>query len=238
MKVKSEAKISAISQIAAVTIPVIFSIASAQIQKQASRVGRFKIKQDLMNNPSKLVYVSDENIADLKDVNVIQDRKEGLFKFLTQAWKNNKEYNQYKKTTAKQEEKFYKAIETLELTPEQIKDAQTLQRNTFKTFNKVDEKSQKYSESIEALGQAITLPISLLFTGVGLIIGTKYLTKGAKSNSKLEMATNFSKYLTAILLSILPSIGINAIITKEQKKASRIADMLAINEMSDYRHFR
>ena len=41
MKVKSEAKISAISQIAAVTIPVIFSIASAQIQKQASRVGRF-----------------------------------------------------------------------------------------------------------------------------------------------------------------------------------------------------
>lgn len=238
MKVKSEAKISAISQIAAVTIPVIFSIASAQIQKQASRVGRFKIKQDLMNNPSKLVYVSDENIADLKDVNVIQDRKEGLFKFLTHAWQNNKEYNQYKKTTAKQEEKFYKAIETLELTPEQIKDAQTLQRNTFKTFNKVDEKSQKYSESIEALGQAITLPISLLFTGVGLIIGTKYLTKGAKSNSKLEMATNFSKYLTAILLSILPSIGINAIITKEQKKASRIADMLAINEMSDYRHFR
>lgn len=238
MKVKSEAKISAISQIAAVTIPVIFSIASAQIQKQASRVGRFKIKQDLMNNPSKLVYVSDENIADLKDVNVIQDRKEGLFKFLTHAWENNKEYNQYKKTTAKQEEKFYKAIETLELTPEQMKDAQTLQRNTFKTFNKVDEKSQKYSESIEALGQAITLPISLLFTGVGLIIGTKYLTKGAKSNSKLEMATNFSKYLTAILLSILPSIGINAIITKEQKKASRIADMLAINEMSDYRHFR
>ena len=238
MKIKSEGKITAIAQIVAAIIPVILSIASAQIQKQASRVGRFKIKQDLLNNPSKLVYVADENIADLKDVNVIQDRKEGLFKFLAHAWENNKEYNNYKKTTAKQEEKFYKAIETLELTPEQMKDAQTLQRNTFKTFNKVDEKSQKYSESIEALGQAITLPISLIFTAVGLIIGTKYLTKGVKSNSKLEMASNFSKYLTAILLSILPSIGINAIITKEQKKASRIADMLAINEMSDYRHFR
>ena len=238
MKIKSEGKITAIAQIVAAIIPVILSIASAQIQKQASRVGRFKIKQHLLNNPSKLVYVADENLADLKDVNVIQDRKEGLFKFLAHAWENNKEYNNYKKTTAKQEEKFYKAIETLELTPEQMKDAQTLQRNTFKTFNKVDEKSQKYSESIEALGQAITLPISLIFTAVGLIIGTKYLTKGVKSNSKLEMASNFSKYLTAILLSILPSIGINAIITKEQKKASRIADMLAINEMSDYRHFR
>lgn len=238
MKIKSEGKITAIAQIVAAIIPVILSIASAQIQKQASRVGRFKIKQDLLNNPSKLVYVADENLADLKDVNVIQDRKEGLFKFLAHVWENNKEYNNYQKTTAKQEEKFYKAIETLELTPEQMKDAQTLQRNTFKTFNKVDEKSQKYSESIEALGQAITLPISLIFTAVGLIIGTKYLTKGVKSNSKLEMASNFSKYLTAILLSILPSIGINAIITKEQKKASRIADMLAINEMSDYRHFR
>ena len=238
MKIKSEGKITAIAQIVAAIIPVILSIAPAQIQKQASRVGRFKIKQDLLNNPSKLVYVADENIADLKDVNVIQDRKEGLFKFLAHAWENNKEYNNYQKTTAKQEEKFYKAIETLELTPEQMKDAQTLQRNTFKTFNKVDEKSQKYSESIEALGQAIALPISLLFTGIGLVIGTKYLTRGVKSNSKLEMASNFSKYLTAILLSILPSIGINAIITKEQKKASRIADMLAINEMSDYRHFR
>lgn len=238
MKIKSEGKITAIAQIAAAIIPVILSIASAQIQKQASRVGRFKIKQDLLNNPSKLVYVADENIADLKDVNVIQDRKEGIFKFLAHAWENNREYNNYKKTTAKQEEKFYKAIETLELTPEQMKDAQTLQRNTFKTFNKVDEKSQKYSESIEALGQAIALPVSLLFTGIGLVIGTKYLTRGVKSNSKLEMASNFSKYLTAILLSILPSIGINAIITKEQKKASRIADMLAINEMSDYRHFR
>jgi membrane protein len=238
MKIKSEGKITAIAQIVAAIIPVILSIASAQIQKQASRVGRFKIKQDLLNNPSKLVYVADENIADLKDVNVIQDRKEGLFKFLAHAWENNKEYNNYQKTTAKQEEKFYKAIETLELTPEQMKDAQTLQRNTFKTFNKVDEKSQKYSESIEALGQAIALPVSLLFTGIGVVIGTKYLTRGVKSNSKLEMASNFSKYLSAILLSILPSIGINALITKEQKKASRIADMLAINEMSDYRHFR
>ena len=81
MKIKSEGKITAIAQIVAAIIPVILSIASAQIQKQASRVGRFKIKQDLLNNPSKLVYVADENLADLKDVNVIQDRKEGLFKF-------------------------------------------------------------------------------------------------------------------------------------------------------------
>ncbi len=237
--IKSAAKISAISQIATVSIPIIFSIASAQIQKQASRVGRFKVKQELLNNPSKLVYVSDENIADIKDFSVQQEKKEGFFKFLMTAWKNNKEYNQYKNGRAKAEERFYKAVETMDLEPEQIKQAEILQRNTFKTFNKVDEKSQKYSESIEALGQAVALPISLIFVSIGAALGTKYLNKSMSDKiSKLEAVSNVSKYTGIILLSTLPSILINAFITKEQKKASRIADMLAINEMSDYRKFR
>ena len=50
--------------------------------------------------------------------------------------------------------------------------------------------------------------------------------------------TKFGNKLNVdIFLTTLPSILINAQITKEQKKASRVADMLAINEMQDYRHF-
>ena len=239
IKIKSAAKISAISQIASVALPLAFSIGAAQIQKQASRVGRFKVKQELMNNPANLVYVSDDKIAGIEDFQIQQEKKESIFKFLKNAWKNNKEYNQYKKTKAKQEERFYKAVETMELSDEQIKDAKILQRNTFKTFNKVDEKSQKYSESIEALGQALALPISLIFVGIGAAMGTKYINKSVSDKiSKLEAASNISKYTGIVLLSTLPSILINALITKEQKKASRIADMLAINEMNDYRRFR
>lgn len=238
IKIKSEGKITAISQVVSILIPIALSIAAAQIQKQASRVGRFKIKQELLNNPEKLVYVSDENTGEIKNIAVQKERKDNIFKFLTNVWKDNREYNKYKKTTAKEEEKFYKAVETLDLSPEQMKDAQTLQRNAFKTFNKVDEKSQKYSESIEALGQAVALPISLLFTGAGAAIGTKYLVKSANMKSKLAMASNMSKYLGIILFSTIPSVLVNAYITKEQKKASRIANMLAINEMQDYRFFR
>ena len=58
------------------------------------------------------------------------------------------------------------------------------------------------------------------------------------AKTKLEMASNMSKYISVILLSTVPSILINAYITKEQKKASRVANMMAINEMSDYRQFR
>lgn len=237
-KIKAEGKIMAIFQIASVVIPVVLSLVSAQIQKQASRVGRFKIKQDLLKNPEKLAYVSDNDAATIKDVSVNNVKKDNIFKFLGYAWKNNKEYNQYKKTIAKEEEKFYKALEKIELTPEQLKEAKTLQRNTFKTFNKVDEKSQRYSESIEALGQALSLPLSLLFTGIGVAVGSKYLVRNWNLKSKIQKASNMSKYVGVILLSTIPSVLINAYITKEQKKASRIANMLAINEMQDYRSFR
>ena len=109
--------------------------------------------------------------------------------------------------------------------------------NTFKTFNKVDENSQKYSESIEALGQSLQYPISFILSGLGALWGLKYLTKSQNAKTTAEAANGFMKYMSAIIVSTLPSIGINAYITKEQKKASRIADMLAINEMSDYRNF-
>ena len=237
-KIRSTNKLAAASQGIALAAPIILSIFAAQIQKQASRVGRFKVKQELMNNPSQLVYVSDSQTGDIKDVQIEPYKKQGIFSFLTHAWKNNQEYNNYKKTQALEEKKFYQAVETLDMSPEQIKDAKRLQKNTFKTFNKVDENSQKYSENIEALGQAIGTPILTLFSMAGIAWGLRYLNKSITAKTAAEKLSGFSKYLSAVILSSLPGILINAYITKEQKKASRIANMMAINEMSDYRQFK
>ena len=236
LKIKSQNKIAAVSNVLAICIPAVLSVFAAQIQKQASRVGRFKIKRELMSNPSQWVYVDDTKISEVKDVKVTPHKKQGIFDFLKEIWKDNKEYNKYQKTKAKEEKKFYKALEGLELGPKQTEDAQRLQKNTFRTFNKIDENSQKYAESIEALGQAVSYPVGLIFSLLGLTFGSKFLMKPAKT--KLEMASNMSKYISVILLSTVPSILINAYITKEQKKASRVANMMAINEMSDYRQFR
>ena len=139
-------------------------------------------------------------------------------------------------TIGKEERKFYKAAEELELTPEQIKDAKRLQKNAFRTFNKVDDNSQKFAESIEAFGQSVAFPINAIFGLGATAFATPYLFKKAKT--KAEENLNKTKYFGIIALSIIPAMLINAYITKEQKKASRIADMNAISELNDYRKFR
>ena len=70
-----------------------------------------------------------------------------------------------------------------------------------------------------------------------MIFGLKHLTNIENAKTKENLIMPMVKYVSTILLSVLPSIGINAYITKEQKKASRVANMLAINEMQDYRNF-
>lgn len=216
---------------------VLVSASTASIQKQAARVGRFKIKQELMKHPEQLVYVSDEKTGEITDVEIKTDKKESIFKFLRNAWKNNKEFNKWKKTEGIYEKNTAKAMEQLELSEEQIKDAKRLQHNTFKTFNKVDENSQKYSESIEALGQAIQYPLSMIFSMIGVALGSKHLINATKAKTQAQATLSFIKYASIVFLSALPAMGFNALITKEQKKASRVADMLAIKEMEDYRNF-
>ena len=59
------------------------------------------------------------------------------------------------------------------------------------TFNEVDEMSQKYSESVEALGRSIEYPLSGIFSGLGLIVGSKYLMNASKNASPASL----TKYL-------------------------------------------
>ena len=77
-------------------------------------------------------------------------------------------------------------------------------------------------------------PFSLKILAEGL---ENSLSDG-KTKTKLERNSNLAKYIGIVLLSAIPGIFINAYITREQKKASRIADMKAINELNDYRKFK
>lgn len=230
-------KSSMIPQILSIVAMVGAGIFSTEIQKKASRVGRFKVKQELLQNPEQLAYVGEEKTNSLSNFNITPQKKTNIFKFLLEAWKNNRAYKKWEKTEGLREKNIAKAIENIELTDEQLEDAQRLQHNTFKTFNKIDENSQKYSESIEALGQSIQAPLEQLFVMIGAIVGSKFFSQALSATSPAKRNINLIKYMTTCFVSTLPAIGINAYITKEQKKASRVADMLAIQELADYRNF-
>ncbi len=234
---KLNAKLSVLPHILSLTAAVGSGIFAASIQKEASRVGRFKVKQELIKNPERLYYVDDEKADSITDVEPKPYKKMGMIKFLINAWKNDREYKKWKKTEGEKEKFLVKTIENLEMSDEQIKDAKRLQHNTFKTFNVVDENSQKYSESIEALGQAMQTPLAVVFSTIGAVLGLKHLAKAAKSNTAVGQASAYAKYAMSVLISTLPLVGVNAYITREQKNASRVADMLAIDELSDYRQF-
>ena len=59
-----------------------------------------------------------------------------------------------------------------------------------------------------------------------------------KGISNLEaMMTGFLQYLASVLISCAPIIAFDFYITKEQKAASRVANMQAINELNDVEKF-
>lgn len=235
MKIKSALTISTALKVFTFVATLGASIASASITKEASRIGRFKVKDHLSKHPESLVYVSDEKTGEISDVEIEDYHKPGFFNFMRHVWSDNNRYQKYKKNEANDEKRFYKALENIEITPEQEKDAKRLQKNTFMTFNKVDHNSQKYSESVEALGQSVTYPIIQIAFLIGSVIGLPYIFNIGKGG--LQKVKNLYKYFSIIFLSTLPAIIANAYITKKQKRASRVADMLAIQELSDYRNF-
>lgn len=218
------------------------------LQKQASRVGRFKIKQEMEKDINNFLYVDDEKINAQPDVDVEEEKQPNIFKFLLQAKKDNAEYQKYMKTEAIEEKKRQKALKQITLSEEQLKDAKALQFKTFKTFNRVDDYSQEYSESVEAVGQIVQNPIAIVGTlagmGLGALVASKKMAKTAKMAKAKNENLSFIDTLNAsipifigTLIGAIPTVAFDYVVTKEQKKASRIADMLAIKELDNYKEF-
>lgn len=216
------------------------AIFAAKVQKQASRIGRFKVRQEFLNNPNSLVYVDDEKAAEIKDVKIPEKpKKPGFFKFLAQVWKDYKEYTNYRKTTGAENLKFQKAIEKIDLSEEQLQEAKTLQMNTFKTFNKVDDKSQEYSESVEAVGEVAKQGIAFIsgLTSMGVMLWQTMRMLNGKVSKNNALISIIGSTLAVTAVPVLAIVGLDAYVTKEQKKASRVANMLALKDLEDYRHY-
>lgn len=186
-------KNSIISTIVGTITGLTISILGTFEQKNASRIGRYHARQDLLKNPEKMMVFSDEDMELAKEVKA-EKQKVGIFKkmgrsfnFLKDYYKHKKGYKNYKQTTQKENEKLQKAFKETKITDEQKKDAKNLQANVFMAFDEVDEMSQRYSEDVEAAteiaketlstGWAIGSLLALAGLGLGIKNGRINLVK-------------------------------------------------------------
>ena len=123
-----------------------------KLQKSAARAGRYTAKVELEKDPRNFIGYTEEEYGQVNDVKPV--RKESRFKevvlFIPRVLKQYRNYNQYKKHEFEEKQELRKYLHKQDVTEDQLIEAKNLQRKVFNTFEKVDENSQKYSESMEA----------------------------------------------------------------------------------------
>ncbi len=195
------------------------SLIALKLQKASSRAGRFIAKREMEQDPKNFIGYTEEDYAEVKDIKAPKPTLGKKIKdyalFLPNVIKNYIDYQKYKRTTMKQDKMLKEELTKTEVTPEQLKDAKNLQRKIFNTFEKVDDKSQEYSESTEAaieIAQPFVLGMGMLAVASPLLYGGYLAYKGklnAKSiinkiltllstSSKITESKYFKKYLNEI----------------------------------------
>ena len=194
------------------------AIIGLKLQKSAARAGRFAAKRELEKNPENFIGYTKDDYEEVQDVKTT-DKKPNKFKeyalFLPNVMKQYWAYDKYKKNEYKEKQALKDLLKKQDVTPEQLREAKNLQRKLFNTFEKVDDNSQVYSESMEAATEiaqpfiqygGIALTVSpAIYTLVqivrGKITGAKLLDKIV---NKLNSTTNlmqkkwFKKYLSHV----------------------------------------
>ena len=162
------------------TVSMTLSMSGTVEQKQASRVGRYKARKDLLKNPARLMAFSEDDMKKAEHIKA-EKQKQGFFEklggsfsFLAAYVKDKKEYNKYRKTTQKENEKLQKALKEIDITETQKADAKALQKNVFRAFDEIDEMSQRYSEDVEA-GCDIAKEVGMSLWSIGSMLGLGFL---------------------------------------------------------------
>lgn len=210
-------------------------------QKRADLVGRFKAKQDLMESPEQLVYISSNKTKTINDEELETSEKQtsrtSIFKFLKDFFKYNKEYKAWLKSDSYSGKDISKAMENIDLSPEQLKDGERLQKNMFKTFYKVDKNTQNYSSAIDIMSESVKYPITLILGAIGSIWGMKHLANIRGAKTAVDILKHTTKYTGTIALFTLPTMLINSHFAKMRKESARISDMMTLKSLEDYRFF-
>lgn len=198
---------AAFSIVGGIVTSTVGLIIGLKLQKASARAGRYLAKRELEQDPNNFIGYSDE---ELKSVENVKAQKEPLgerFKeyitFIPRIVGEYFEYKKYQNTTAAKNRAIKEELVKMDVTDEQLKDAKNLQSKMFNTFEKVDDKSQEYSESVEAAAE-IAKP-AILGLGIlgalspAIIFGIQAARGKIKVNNVIEKTTKFLADKTGFL---------------------------------------
>ncbi len=189
-----------------------------KLQKDASRAGRFTAKRELEKDPTNFIGYADSELDEVKDIKNT-DKKESKIKeyalFIPRILKDWWKYNQYRNNDFKKQQALNAELKKLDVTDEQLRDAKNLQAKVFNTFDKVDDKSQAYSEATEAAIEtaqplvysagALAMISPLIYFGIQTARGkytpakiTEKITNVIATSTGILKSKLFKKYLGGV----------------------------------------
>ena len=250
----------------AATLPV-----SLALRKDAAQIGRFKAQQELSSDPNNFASYDENQMDSVKNIKAPKI-KNGFFNdlindiiFVPRSFKDYLEYRNYKKAHDQQDLKFQQALKQVPITQKQLKDAKELQSKLFRTFDKMDDMSQRYSQDAEgaaALVECVTEELGIGILALGGILLSKYKTIGKIKNnlnttsfsdklSSYNPIKNLSKAQQKSLQQVMSAskgllifggaftgiLCLHAGLALIKKQAARVGIMKATQDLSDYRNF-
>lgn len=179
------------------------SLIALKLQKASSRAGRYIAKRELEQDPKNFIGYTEEDFEQVKDIKAPKQTLGQKIKdyalFIPRIIKDYIDYQHFKQHEMKKDKMLKEELTKLEITPQQLQDAKNLQRKIFNTFEKVDDKSQEYSESTEAaieIAQPFVQGLGLLTLASPMIYAGYLARKG-----KLSAKSIINKVLTVLSTS-------------------------------------
>lgn len=160
-----------------------------------------------------------------------ETEKLSLPKFVKSVIKDMKDYNKFETEELPQIEARLEAKKQINVSNEQLEDAKALQKNTSMVLNTHREHFYNQTVGIETLSEGVLNPLDIVTTAIGGVLGHKL----AKASGNKKLTGLFT--LLGSLIAFIPSALAEVKFTKEQKQAEKIAAMLTMKDIEDYKRF-
>ncbi len=160
-----------------------------------------------------------------------RDKKMSPIKFLKSVYKDMKNYEKFEQTELPKIKNKMQAKKQINLTKEQEKQAELLQKNTSMVLNTQREKLFEQSVGIKSLSETILGPLDIIATAVGGFMGNK-LSKKCSNKKLAGMMTGIGA-----VIAFIPAAIIETKLTKQQKLAEKSSVMLTIKDLDDIKKF-